>query len=311
MAETTRRDLLRMLAGGAAAAALAAPARASRESVIRAAVVVPAAAEGSRAVLLGARMGAEEAGRTGQLLGRSFELETAEVAGPSAAAAAGRRLAAEGATAVLGGVDAGCCDALAEALPGAFLEVRARAETELERGAGARRLRVTPAYEDYARALVVGLRSRGFTRCAFLDDDPICRRQARAAGLREVEPGEAEVLFARRPREVAGSLLAGVTLPPGRGRAFPVAWHPGLARYGAGELNERFRTFAGRPMDGAAWAGWLAVKLVLEAELRGRALGAVRIDGHKGEPLAFEHGRLRQPLYTVVRRDREDEVIDA
>lgn len=76
-----------------------------------------------------------------------------------------------------------------------------------------------------------------------------------------------------------------------------VAWHPRLTRYGAGELNERFLKETRHPMDEQAWLGWVAVKIVAEAMLRGREIAKIRIDGHKGVPLYFDKGRLVQPLY--------------
>ncbi|HEX2254885.1 MAG TPA: hypothetical protein VHQ65_16590, partial [Thermoanaerobaculia bacterium] len=102
----------------------------------------------------------------------------------------------------------------------------------------------------------------------------------------------------------------GIGLAPGPGRAVPLAWHPTLPRYGAGELNERFTTATGEAMDEPAWYGWVAVKLVVEAALRGRALADAAIDGHKGRPLAFVDGVLRQPLYVAIERDGEVEVVD-
>jgi hypothetical protein len=84
-------------------------------------------------------------------------------------------------------------------------------------------------------------------------------------------------------------------------------WDPTLERFGAGELNERFRRHAGRPMTADAWCGWVAVKAIAEAALHARslepadvadALRALRFDGHKGEPLSFdERQRLVQPTY--------------
>jgi len=77
-----------------------------------------------------------------------------------------------------------------------------------------------------------------------------------------------------------------------------VAWHPRLTRFGAGELNERFRRETGHAMDEAAWLGWIAVKIAAESALRRRDLASVRVDGHKGVPLRFDANRnLVQPLY--------------
>ena len=92
-----------------------------------------------------------------------------------------------------------------------------------------------------------------------------------------------------------------------------VLWHPLLERFGAAQLNDRFRARFGWGMDGPAWAGWMAVKAVWEASLRTRTVegpgireylerGSTQLDGHKGWPLSFrawDH-RLRQPLYLVA-----------
>jgi ABC-type branched-subunit amino acid transport system substrate-binding protein len=92
-----------------------------------------------------------------------------------------------------------------------------------------------------------------------------------------------------------------------------VLWHPSLERFGAAQLNDRFRARFGMGMDGAAWAGWMAVKVLWEASLRARTVEAAGIrdylareatqfDGHKGWPLSFrawDH-QLRQPLDLVA-----------
>ncbi len=97
----------------------------------------------------------------------------------------------------------------------------------------------------------------------------------------------------------------------GRG-AGVVAWSPKLEKYGAAQLNDRFRARFELPMDGSAWAGWVAVKMLAETALRARSTHprvlAVRLsdeqtrfDGHKGWPLSFRPGdhQLRQPLYLI------------
>ena len=94
-----------------------------------------------------------------------------------------------------------------------------------------------------------------------------------------------------------------------------VLWHHSLERYGAGQLNPRFRDRFGQAMESDAWAGWMAVKIAAETCFRAEACTAAgllaelerptaRFDGHKGRPLSFrpiDH-QLRQPLY-VLRRD--------
>ena len=99
-----------------------------------------------------------------------------------------------------------------------------------------------------------------------------------------------------------------VAPPDPKKEATVVVWDPSLAKYGASELNERFaRKYAGG-MTEAAYLGWVAVKAVVEAELRRkpteeycRALAGLRFDGHKGRPLFFEPvtRSLSQPLYMV------------
>ena len=80
-----------------------------------------------------------------------------------------------------------------------------------------------------------------------------------------------------------------------------VDWHPSLTRFGAEQLNSRFESRFGAPMDSLAWASWLAVKIAAEMALRATPLERLRVDGHKGEPLSFgEDHVLRQPLYVVA-----------
>ncbi len=92
-----------------------------------------------------------------------------------------------------------------------------------------------------------------------------------------------------------------------------VLWGPGLQRFGASQLNDRYRDKYHEGMDGNAWAGWAAVKIAADAALRAQSAAPARLlaylespstefDGHKGWPLTFrlaDH-QLRQPLYIVV-----------
>ena len=81
-----------------------------------------------------------------------------------------------------------------------------------------------------------------------------------------------------------------------------VDWHPSLTRFGAEQLNSRFESRFGAPMDSLAWASWMAVMIAAEMALRSTPLERLRFDGHKGEPLWFrpEDHVMRQPLYVVV-----------
>jgi ABC-type branched-subunit amino acid transport system substrate-binding protein len=93
---------------------------------------------------------------------------------------------------------------------------------------------------------------------------------------------------------------------------WPVIWHPGRARFGATQLNERFQRRWHRPLTAGGWAGWMAVKIIWETVLKAgasrpdRLVRALRnqqtmFDGHKGVPLTFrvsDH-QLRQPIYII------------
>jgi ABC transporter substrate binding protein (PQQ-dependent alcohol dehydrogenase system) len=73
----------------------------------------------------------------------------------------------------------------------------------------------------------------------------------------------------------------------------PVAWHWTWERHGAPQMNSRFQKLTnGRHMEGADWAAWAAVKMVVQATLRTRSadfrkqrefiLGNNTFDGYKG-----------------------------
>ena len=107
------------------------------------------------------------------------------------------------------------------------------------------------------------------------------------------------------------------------GDAEVLLWHESLERYGAGQLNPRFRDRFGVAMNSDAWAGWIAVKIAAETCFRGTTCSAeellaalerptARFDGHKGRPLSFratDH-QLRQPMYVLQRSDPSREIIE-
>jgi ABC-type branched-subunit amino acid transport system substrate-binding protein len=102
-----------------------------------------------------------------------------------------------------------------------------------------------------------------------------------------------------------------------------VLWNERLERFGASQLNDRYRAVAHAGMDGSAWAGWAAIKIASEAALRAGSADASRIrayleaattqfDGHKGWPLSFratDH-QLRQPLYIVGAASPSAPIVD-
>ncbi|HEV7509172.1 MAG TPA: hypothetical protein VGS07_30125 [Thermoanaerobaculia bacterium] len=92
-------------------------------------------------------------------------------------------------------------------------------------------------------------------------------------------------------------------------------WHSGLMKFGAEELNVRFRRRFGQPMDERSWHGWVAVKCAVELALRypggdpRERIGDLRLDGHKGMMLSFDpqDRHLIQPVYVV---DSQGNLVD-
>src|SRR5262249_13930521 len=89
----------------------------------------------------------------------------------------------------------------------------------------------------------------------------------------------------------------------------PVAWHWTWEHNGAPQINSRFaRATGGRRMEGADWAAWIAVKMVVQSTLRTRSakfaeqreflLGDHGFDGYKG--LAVSVRRWDQQLRQAV-----------
>lgn len=97
---------------------------------------------------------------------------------------------------------------------------------------------------------------------------------------------------------------------PDRQLLMPAGWHSSLARFGAEQLNERFRARYQSEMDGPAWAGWTGMKILMESALRSKSTDPMklrefleapgsRFDGHKGVSLSFVNHQLKQPLYVL------------
>lgn len=308
--DLSRRELFQ-LAGGAVASTLAARYASANEEIIRIGVIAPVEHAASEGFRRGVALGAEEARRTAELVGAGLELKDALVSSPGEAAAAARDLVSGGSVAVFGGIAGAYCEAVAAATPEAYLEVRARLDlTPGERAI--RHLAINPGYQDHARTLVAGLQALGIKRYAVISPNPVLTESARSAGLREVQERDAQVLFTGQSHAGRDPLVADIVGPSSPGHAVPVAWHTSLRRYGAAELNDRYRSRFGAGMDENAWYGWLSVKLIVESALRGHPVAESRTDGHKGAGLSFAGGRLKQPLYVVITRPAEpnQEVVD-
>jgi ABC transporter substrate binding protein (PQQ-dependent alcohol dehydrogenase system) len=93
----------------------------------------------------------------------------------------------------------------------------------------------------------------------------------------------------------------------------PVAWHWTWERHGAPQINSRFQKLTGgRHMEGADWAAWVAVKMVVQATLRTRSadfkqqrefiLGSTGFDGYKGLAVSVRpwDQQLRQAVFLAT-----------
>ena len=89
----------------------------------------------------------------------------------------------------------------------------------------------------------------------------------------------------------------------------PVAWHWTFERFGAPQLNQRFRRLAGRDMSSEDWAGWVAIRSIADAIAQtGTAKretvremlesSELSVDLYKGVRGNFRDwsGQLRQPI---------------
>jgi hypothetical protein len=114
-------------------------------------------------------------------------------------------------------------------------------------------------------------------------------------------------------RTPACGALAFHVAPSAAMKEATTAWDQRLSRFGAGQLNDRYRHRFGQAMTEEAWCGWMAVKVAWEAALRARSVGgadvaavllrpATGFDGHKGRALRFNAAdrQLYQPMYAVT-----------
>jgi hypothetical protein len=276
---STRRAFLRSSPG--ALAVLAAPRGLSgilrlAQSRVRLALMTsgPAAEHAVR----GASLAAVEAGRTASLLGGTFELVELNAVDEEAAVEGVERARTDGSVAIVTN--------LSEPARSALLDV-----------ASERLPVIDAATADPAR----GRCGSGSFFTGLLEGEA---RRVLAASMDGAGGGRWSLV----PR-ADGALGATRSDPAPEVAATVAVWHPDLFRYGATQLNERYRRAHGAGMSSAAWASWIAVKLVAELALRGGGsdLAArlsdvrARFDGHKGVPLSFrpEDGWLRQPLYVL------------
>jgi ABC-type branched-subunit amino acid transport system substrate-binding protein len=89
----------------------------------------------------------------------------------------------------------------------------------------------------------------------------------------------------------------------------PVLWHESLFKYGATQVSDRFSKRARQPMDGIAYANWLAMQIAADAmaqtgstdpeALRQHLRTVTRFDGRKAAPISFRswNQQARHELY--------------
>lgn len=310
MTKTTRRQFITTLAGSTAALAFARPV--SGADVIRVGLIVPDGHPATAAVTSGALLGQSEAEWTAKLMKRGFQLSLKEVAGVEEAVAEANRMRRAGIDVIAGGISAELCDALGDAIPASFLEIRDRREVKSHDRKKKNHLRLTPSYSDYARALFREMKQEGLSSAAFIDTaDQTAMLIAREEGVRTVSRENADFIYTDQTSPDHRKVRAGVSLPLAGKTAVPLAWHSELYRYGAGEINERYLDATGADMTESSWFGWVAMKLALETALRHQRLANAKIDGHKGVPLTFRNGVLQQPLYVALQRGDRVKVLNA
>jgi ABC-type branched-subunit amino acid transport system substrate-binding protein len=249
----------------------------STHSQLRIGLVTPADAALSldaQSVARGVRLGAAEAKQTATLFGDDVELYQATGSGESGATSAAERLLSARQIQVLIGTSAQDADALSQ-----FAE------------------------SHHILFLNVASRSPALrTACRRYSFD-VEATDAMYANAARIAGAASSSSLVPRVAHAAGSLTDSVVL-----------WGPSLERFGASQLNGRYRDKYRMGMDGSAWAGWAAVKIASEAALRARSTAPAKLveylesstsqfDGHKGWPLSFRRAdhQLRQPLYIVTR----------
>ncbi len=225
-----------------------------------------------------------------------------------------------------------------------YINIRDRSDRWRRNSCQKNLLHTIPSYAMLSDALAQYLRFRGWTDVLLLhgetetdlDQSNAARLSASKFGLRIMEERTFELTNdpRRRDRSNIALLTGGVTHHVvwltdsegdfGRYVPFatyaprpiigseglsPKAWHWTFERYGAPQLNQRFRRFANRDMTSEDWSSWIAVKSIIEAvrkagtakrgNVREALLSAeLSIDLYKGVPGNFRswNGQLRQPI---------------
>ncbi|MDB4908527.1 MAG: hypothetical protein JWO05_3311 [Gemmatimonadetes bacterium] len=334
----SRREFCTLLGGAALGASLSAPGSVRMRTVMRLRIGLAYDDTGvMRAAVEGARFGIAEARRSASLFGwelSGLECAIASLPEKLAQGAADAWLLAAGdasapvittasANASVPIYNVGGSNPLFRAPSLASLWHVAPSDLDLLgaalRGGGERRWTLVRDDSARARALEYLLRSQNFSLpvVSLAPGQPL---HAALAGAGAAQDESSGLILAVAPdrrgsaldtaREGDRSPERMVVMPfdeePSVNVSWPASWHSSLERFGGAQLNDRWRASHPSPMGSAEWQGWVGAKLVWETAQKagaaglGSAVGASRIDGHKGVLMRFDAARqLRQPLFLV------------
>jgi len=294
----------------------------------------------------GARLAIRESRVLGRAQGFSFELEEHLLEPDASAAQAVRAARKGGALAVLLDLPADQMEAVlaTEGNKGLLFNIRHTNDRWRRADCATALLHTIPSRSMLSDALAQHLRSRGWTRVLLLSGDSSedaekaesIRRSAAKFGLQIV--ADRDFVLTNDPRRRDFSNIALLTGPPAHdviwladtqgefGRYVPYAtysprpvvgseglvayaWHWAWERYGAPQLNQRFRRIADRDMTSSDWAAWVAARAIIESAVQTATIdpsviaGAIHandfaIDLYKGARGGFRRwdGQLRQPI---------------
>ncbi len=293
----------------------------------------------------GIRLGMRDTRVLGRALGLTFELEEV-LTSPEGLSEAIRDAQASQPLAILLDLpSSGMTTALAGAGPDdLFINIRDRSDRWRGDDCASALLHTPPSYSMLSDALAQHLRARGWTDVFILhgrteadtEQAEAARRSATKFGLKIVDDRAFEFTNDPRRRDHSNiALLTGgvrsdvvwlvdadgdfgryvpfATYAPrpvvGSEGLTPRAWHWTFERYGAPQLNQRFRRLADRDMTDDDWAGWAAVRVLTDAVVQAGSAertavhAALRspdlsVDLYKGVRGNFRNwdGQLRQPI---------------
>ena len=281
----------------------------------------------------------------GRALGVTFELDKV-LAAPEGLPEALRAVQATQPLAILLDVPTKSMASLLSAADPDDLFINIRDRSDHWRGASCAKslLHTVPSYAMLSDALAQHLRAQGWTEVLLLHgqtdtDTPqaeAVRRSAAKFGLKVADDRAFELTNDPRRRDQSNIVLltGGVRYDVvwlvdaegdfGRYVPFatydarpvvgsegltPTAWHWTFERYGAPQLNQRFRRRADHDMSAEDWAGWVAVRAVTAALVQAGSAdrnavqqamrsGDLSVDLYKGVRGNFRdwNGQLRQPI---------------